>query len=58
MTRKREEDINFYPAGIPLTITSGRGHFDELLRLYYRNPWSERVFGDRAGALELRRHLS
>ena len=23
MTRKREEDINFYPAGIPLTITSG-----------------------------------
>ncbi len=52
MTRKREEDINFYPAGIPLTMT------DELLRIQYRHPGSQRLLGDRAGDPEFRRHLS
>ena len=52
MTRKREEDINFYAAGIQLP--SPRSHHDELLRLQYPHPRSQRRLGDRAGALELR----
>ena len=49
MTRKREQDIDFYPAGIPLITVDGVNK--KLLRLQYPDPRSQRRLGGRAGVL-------
>jgi vitamin B12 transporter len=40
MTRKREEDINFYPAGIPLITKSGTNYYGHITEIKGANGYS------------------